>query len=105
MTDVTGVVTAHLSGGVDEHRAHDSEVHGGATVSAPPLGQRHRRRRGRHQGQDSGGVGAGLVLDVGPGCSDLPRLLIDLCRQQRHHLLLCDSAEMLAHLPDEPNLL
>lgn len=42
-----------------------------------------------------------VVLDVGPGCSDLPRLLIDLCRQQEHQLLLLDSEEMLGHLPDE----
>ena len=42
------------------------------------------------------------VLDIGPGCSDLPAYLIDLCRRNEHSLALCDSAEMLAHLPDEP---
>ncbi len=41
-----------------------------------------------------------VILDIGPGCSDLPRLLIELCRRQGHTLLLCDSAEMLAHLHD-----
>lgn len=41
------------------------------------------------------------VLEVGPGCSDLPRMLIDLCREQGHRLLLVDSAEMLAHLPNQ----
>lgn len=46
-----------------------------------------------------------VVLDIGPGCSDLPRLLIDLCRRQGHTLILCDSAEMLAHLPDGPGLI
>lgn len=40
------------------------------------------------------------VLDIGPGCSDVPRMLMDWCRQQGHKLLLVDSAEMLAHLPD-----
>jgi hypothetical protein len=43
-----------------------------------------------------------LVLDIGPGCSDLPRMLIEMCRSQGHQLLLVDSGEMLAHLPDEP---
>jgi hypothetical protein len=42
-----------------------------------------------------------LVLDIGPGCSDLPRLLIEKCREQGHKLLLVDSAEMLARLPNE----
>jgi hypothetical protein len=46
-----------------------------------------------------------VVLDVGPGCSELPRMLIDLCRSRRHQLILCDSAEMLAHLPDGPGVL
>ena len=42
------------------------------------------------------------VLDIGPGCSGLPRMLIDLCRQNGHQLYLVDSPEMLQHLPDEP---
>lgn len=42
------------------------------------------------------------VLDVGPGCSELPHMLVDLCRRQGHTLVLVDSEEMLAHLPDEP---
>ncbi len=42
-----------------------------------------------------------VILDIGPGCSDLPRYLIDLCRQKQHQLILVDSAEMLAQLPDE----
>jgi 2-polyprenyl-3-methyl-5-hydroxy-6-metoxy-1,4-benzoquinol methylase len=40
------------------------------------------------------------VLDVGPGCSDLPMMLVGHCRTQGHELHLLDSAEMLAHLPD-----
>jgi hypothetical protein len=42
------------------------------------------------------------VFDIGCGCSDLPRLLADHCRRHGHELVLCDSAEMLGHLPDEP---
>lgn len=40
------------------------------------------------------------VLDIGPGCAGLPRRLIDLCRLREHSLMLIDSPEMLAHLPD-----
>jgi hypothetical protein len=43
-----------------------------------------------------------VVLDVGPGCSDLPRMLIELCRERCHRLYLVDSAEMLGQLPDAP---
>jgi hypothetical protein len=42
------------------------------------------------------------VLDIGPGCSDLPMMLIELCRAQGHRLCFVDSAEMLAQLPDAP---
>jgi len=42
------------------------------------------------------------VFDVGCGCSDLPLFLADTCGRQGHSLVLCDSAEMLGHLPDEP---
>ena len=41
------------------------------------------------------------VLDIGPGCSGLAFMIIDLCRRQGHTLLLADSEEMLDHLPDE----
>ena len=44
------------------------------------------------------------VLDIGPGCSDLPEILINLCRTNTHSLTLIDSVEMLAHLPDGPNI-
>jgi hypothetical protein len=43
-----------------------------------------------------------VVLDIGPGCSELPLMLIEQCREHGHQLLLVDSAEMLKHLPDEP---
>ena len=42
------------------------------------------------------------VLDIGPGCSDLPTMLIEHCRAHSDKLYLIDSAEMLAHLPDQP---
>jgi 2-polyprenyl-3-methyl-5-hydroxy-6-metoxy-1,4-benzoquinol methylase len=42
------------------------------------------------------------IVDIGCGCSDLPLLLVEACRRQEHSLVLCDSAEMLTHLPDEP---
>jgi hypothetical protein len=41
-----------------------------------------------------------LVVDIGPGCSDLPRMLIDLCARMDSLLILVDSPEMLAQLPD-----
>ena len=45
--------------------------------------------------------GEGLnVVDIGPGCSTLPRMLIDLCRRRRHRIVLVDSQEMLMQLPD-----
>lgn len=43
-----------------------------------------------------------VVLDIGPGCSALPLMLIELCRANGHTLLLVDSEEMLSRLPDEP---
>jgi hypothetical protein len=44
------------------------------------------------------------VVDIGPGCAGLPRLLIDLCRDRGHTILLIDSPEMLALLPDTPGV-
>jgi SAM-dependent methyltransferase len=41
------------------------------------------------------------VLDIGPGCSDLPAMLIELSRAQGHRLHLVDSPEMLSLLPEE----
>jgi hypothetical protein len=42
------------------------------------------------------------VLDIGPGCSDLPGMLIETCRRQGHRLYVIDSPQMLAQLPDGP---
>jgi len=42
------------------------------------------------------------VLDIGPGCGDLARELLALCHEKGHGIVLIDSAEMLALLPDEP---
>lgn len=41
-----------------------------------------------------------IVIDIGPGSSDLPALLIQQCKARKHELVLIDSNEMLAHLPD-----
>jgi hypothetical protein len=46
----------------------------------------------------------GRVMDIGPGCSDVPHLLIELCGTRGHQLTLVDSAEMLARLPDAPHI-
>lgn len=43
-----------------------------------------------------------VVLDIGPGCSGLPLMLIDLCQRNEHTLILVDSEEMLSQLPDAP---
>jgi 2-polyprenyl-3-methyl-5-hydroxy-6-metoxy-1,4-benzoquinol methylase len=42
------------------------------------------------------------VVDIGPGCSELPLMLAKLCAQRAHHLTWVDSAEMLEHLPAAP---
>lgn len=44
------------------------------------------------------------VLDIGPGCSGLPRMLLDLCAHRGHEAVFVDSPEMLGRLPDEPFL-
>lgn len=48
------------------------------------------------------GATSKLVLDIGPGCSELPHLIIKQCEEQGHKLLLVDSPQMLAHLPQKP---
>jgi cyclopropane fatty-acyl-phospholipid synthase-like methyltransferase len=42
-----------------------------------------------------------VILDIGPGCSELPEMLIQHCRQQTHQLVLIDSKEMLDKLSDD----
>lgn len=41
-----------------------------------------------------------VLLDIGPGCSNLPRLIIDFCLSKRMTILLADCKEMLDLLPD-----
>ena len=41
-------------------------------------------------------------MDIGAGCSGLPKMLIDLCEKNKHKLILIDSEEMLSHLPNKP---
>ena len=43
-----------------------------------------------------------VVMDIGPGCSGPAFMMIDLCREKGHALILVDSDEMLSHLPNEP---
>ncbi len=40
------------------------------------------------------------ILDIGPGCAGLPRRLIGHSAAHGHELVLVDSPEMLAQLPD-----
>lgn len=44
------------------------------------------------------------VVDIGPGCSDLPKMLVDLCKENRHSLTLIDSQEMLDLIDNTPFL-
>lgn len=44
------------------------------------------------------------VLDIGPGCSDLPIYLIDFCVKRNNNLYLIDSTEMLSLLPNAKNV-
>jgi cyclopropane fatty-acyl-phospholipid synthase-like methyltransferase len=44
------------------------------------------------------------VMEIGPGCSELPLMLMDLCLSQGHTLVLIDSQEMLDLLPDQNNV-
>lgn len=45
------------------------------------------------------------VVDIGPGCSGLPHMLLDLCERNGHEAILVDSQEMLAQLPDRRGVL
>jgi len=44
------------------------------------------------------------VLDIGPGCSNLPLMLADVCQVHGHSLFMIDSEEMLEHIPVRPFL-
>ncbi len=45
------------------------------------------------------------IVDIGPGCGRLARLLIEHCAGHSHRLVLVDSPEMLAQLPEGPNVI
>lgn len=45
-----------------------------------------------------------VILDIGSGCSELPHMLIKNAKAHNQQLIMVDSEEMLAHLPDEPQL-
>jgi 2-polyprenyl-3-methyl-5-hydroxy-6-metoxy-1,4-benzoquinol methylase len=44
------------------------------------------------------------VLDIGPGSSGLPKMVIERCEEIEATLVLVDSEEMLARLPDSPGV-
>jgi SAM-dependent methyltransferase len=48
---------------------------------------------------------AKTVLDLGCGCSELAKLIVEYSQKQRHRLILADSAEMLNHLPNDEHLI
>jgi SAM-dependent methyltransferase len=50
------------------------------------------------------GVDGCRFLDIGPGCSGLPRMLLELCQERGHEAVLIDSREMLSQLPDGPRV-
>lgn len=45
-----------------------------------------------------------VILDIGPGCAEIPMMLINECKKNRHHLLLADSEEMLRFLPNHSGI-
>lgn len=45
-----------------------------------------------------------IILDIGPGCSDLPHHLVNLCKMNQHQLYMIDNEEMLALLPDSEGI-
>lgn len=47
---------------------------------------------------------AKLIVELGPGCSPLAELIVDLCRANGHRLVLVDSPEMLAQLSDHESI-
>jgi SAM-dependent methyltransferase len=69
----------------DEYReGHERAIFADIEAKLPPLAN------GREQ----------VVLDIGPGCSELPTMIRERCEQRGHTLLLVDSEEMLAHHAD-----
>jgi hypothetical protein len=45
-----------------------------------------------------------VVVDIGAGCGGLAALVMKRCAEQEHRLFQVDSPEMLALLPDAPNV-
>jgi hypothetical protein len=45
-----------------------------------------------------------VVLDIGPGCSELPTLLVDVATGHRTRTIWMDSEEMLAQLPEREDV-
>lgn len=43
----------------------------------------------------------GVLLDIGPGCSELPKMIINHCNEFDFKILLVDSKEMLDQLPSQ----
>lgn len=43
-------------------------------------------------------------LDIGPGCSELPLMLLEYCKKTTSRAILIDSREMLDQLPTEPHI-
>lgn len=41
-----------------------------------------------------------LILDIGPGCSDLPKILLAHAQTKESKVILCDCQEMLSQLPN-----
>lgn len=46
----------------------------------------------------------GIALEIGPGCSNIARMLKDVCSEQKCKLLWADNEAMLDLLPDEPGI-
>lgn len=40
------------------------------------------------------------ILEIGPGCSQIPLMLAKKCEENQHDLIFIDSGEMLSYLPD-----
>lgn len=45
-----------------------------------------------------------VALEIGPGCSQLPVMLADLCASKQGSVHFVDSQEMLQQLPDAPHI-
>src|SRR3954451_22221614 len=58
-------------------------------------------------GHKLGAIGSGsgsVVVDIGPGCSELPQMLRTTCEEHDHQLVFVALPEMLEHHADGPGL-